>query len=77
MSLQGLEWSCELACPRIASDSLLPPGFKQVLVWGNRVFTGRGKNMSAHYGGKGPLIDLLPGWPESQDVAMRCSDQEI
>ena len=77
MSLQGLEWSCELACSRIASNSLLPPGFKQVLVWGNRVFTGRGKNMFAHYGGKGPLIGLLLGRAESQDAAMWGSDQEI
>lgn len=77
MSLQGLEWSCELARPRIASNSLLPPGFKQVLVWGNRVFTGRGKHMFAHYGGKGPLVGLLPGRPESQDAATWCRDQEI
>lgn len=77
MSLQGLEWSCELTCSRIASNSLLPPGYKQVLVWGNRVFTSRGKNVFALASRKGPLIGLLLGQPENQDAAMWYSEQEI
>ena len=77
MSLQGLEWSCALACSRIASNSLLPPGYKQVLVWGDRVFTSRGKNVFALASRKGPPIGLLLGQPESQDAAMWYSEQEI
>lgn len=37
-------------------------------MWGDRVFTGRGKNVFALDSRKGPPIDLLLGQPESSLV---------
>lgn len=48
-----------------------------MLLWGDRVFTGRGKNVFALDSRKGPPTDLLLGQPESQDAALWYSEQEI
>lgn len=65
MGFQGIEWSCELAWHRVDSDSLLPAGFRKVLVWDAEYLQGGERICFALDDRKGPLIGFLLGEPES------------
>ena len=64
MGFQSLEWSCELAWPRVDADFLLPAGYRNALVWDAEYLQGGERILFVLDDRKGPLIGFLLGEPE-------------
>lgn len=74
MGFQSIEWSCELAWPRVDSDSLLPAGFRKVLVWDAEYLQGRERIRFVLDDRKGPLLAffLVSRRAEMQPCSSTC-----